>query len=362
VWLYTDHNNGTWRESCIQLCDHPVMVPPPLPRARWGAGLAQDRNGKMVLFGGCTTDTTACPSNVGSTGLGVTAETWLHDNATGLWTLARPEHSPPARLGAAMIRIPATGDVLLYGGQSQNGTLLADTWIWNGTDWIQRFAAALPGPLVWPGLAHDSTNRIVMFGGCSAQVGGGCTTLSNRTYRWDSSTNTWGLPCSGGICPGAPSGRLVGSQMARDRSGKVVLVGGWDGSVYRNDVYTWDGGTATWTSITTNTPPAGRSGGIAATVSHAGNFRILVTGGGNGGGLLSDAWLLSLTGSNTGLWIPFSCIPAANPCSPPPRHAPAFAMTTSDYRAWIFGGLNSLSRALGDGWILEPACASAYCF
>ena len=84
----------------------------------------------------------------------------------------------------------------------------------------------------------------------------------------------------------APSARS-GCVMAYDPiSQKVVMFGGWDGSSYPNDTWTFDG--TNWTQVITATAPPGRAGGGAAYDS---TLQKVVLYGGFDHQYLNDTWL-----------------------------------------------------------------------
>ena len=66
-----------------------------------------------------------------------------------------PATSPRPRDGASMAYDPATGTMILFGGEANNVNL-SDTWSFNGTTWIRlSLAASLPLPVRLPGLRCD---------------------------------------------------------------------------------------------------------------------------------------------------------------------------------------------------------------
>jgi hypothetical protein len=74
--------------------------------------------------------------------------TWVASAPTGEWREEAPAHSPTPRSGAAMAYDPATGRVVLFGGETHgsSGSVPADdTWSWSSGDW-----AHLSGPLPPP--------------------------------------------------------------------------------------------------------------------------------------------------------------------------------------------------------------------
>lgn len=83
------------------------------------------------------------------------------------WTQMLPPSKPPGRRAPGMATDFARNEIIVFGGQTNEATRLADTWIWNGADWRQVFPLQLPdsyGKLVW-----DSTKqRVLMFVEASA--------------------------------------------------------------------------------------------------------------------------------------------------------------------------------------------------
>jgi hypothetical protein len=74
--------------------------------------------------------------------------------------------SPPARSEHAMAFDAARGVVVLFGGKAADGSLLGDTWEWDGNAWTERQTAHSPTPRA--GLAMASAPRpygVVAFGG-----------------------------------------------------------------------------------------------------------------------------------------------------------------------------------------------------
>jgi hypothetical protein len=61
--------------------------------------------------------------------------TWLWDGKG--WSLAHPTLTPPGRYAAAAAYDPLTGLVMLYGGDLGSGSVVADTWAWDGTTWAE---------------------------------------------------------------------------------------------------------------------------------------------------------------------------------------------------------------------------------
>jgi len=103
----------------------------------------------------------------------------------GAWTMLQPAHSPPPRnSGFALAGDPATGRAFLFGG-SANGALLADFWLWDGSDWQQLPGG--PSGRVDHGMCfRGDAQRLVLYGG--NDLAGAAI---NQTWEWDGAS--WSL-------------------------------------------------------------------------------------------------------------------------------------------------------------------------
>ena len=154
------------------------------PLARAAAAMASDpASGRIVLFGGEATDRA------------ILIDTWTFDGSS--WTLQHPSVSPPPREKAAMATDPTTGHVVLFGGSDANGVLLGDTWTWDGSNWAHQSPLTSPMPRRFPAMASDPAGRLVLFGGVQAD---------NASFLND----LWSLTPSLTIYPSSgPSGTVV---------------------------------------------------------------------------------------------------------------------------------------------------------
>ena len=75
------------------------------------------------------------------------------------------------RIGGAMAYDRTHGVIVLFGGINNNVGYYDDTWIFDGTDWIQQNPATVPTGRSDAVLAQDSTtDGLVMFGGQGSNV------------------------------------------------------------------------------------------------------------------------------------------------------------------------------------------------
>jgi hypothetical protein len=120
----------------------------------------------VLLFGGETL--------LGS----VLADTWLWNGTT--WTQQAPTTNPPARYKHRLAFDPVRGVVVMFGGlRPAVPAYFGDTWEWTGTDWLQRAPVHAPAPRYGPGFAFSPT------GGAVVLCGGYGGVPFNDTWRWD---------------------------------------------------------------------------------------------------------------------------------------------------------------------------------
>jgi hypothetical protein len=135
---------------------------------------------------------------------------------------------------AAMAYDPATGKVVLFGGNSGTN-FLNDTWSFDGTNWTLLNPASSPSPRSnMESVFDDITGNVVLFGGqyCPGPFYScGPLTYYNETWVWDGST--WSQP----TLTIAPSGRRDLQMDFDGGAGSVVVFGGYDGNAMVND--TW---------------------------------------------------------------------------------------------------------------------------
>ncbi len=122
------------------------------PTAVGAARIVGLRNGDLLLFGGY--DAAVTPLN----------ETWVLDGVTDVWSQVTTPASPTPRFDMAMGVMSSTDTVVIFGGDS-GGTLLGDTWEFDGVTWTQT---ATGGPPARAGGAlgfRPSTNDLTLIGG-----------------------------------------------------------------------------------------------------------------------------------------------------------------------------------------------------
>ncbi len=192
----------------------------------WTAMTYDSVRKQVVLFGGQGSNST------------LLGDTWTYDGKN--WTRMSPLSAPSPRFGTAMTFDSTRGVVVLFGGRTLDQRM-NDTWEWNGTTWTQRSATTAPLPRLWHSMAYDAQlGQTVLFGGDRDEPFGALGPI-NDTWLWDG-TN-WARDWTAG----AASPR-VGASMTYDSGhGQAVLFGGTDESnpgVYSSETWEYGQGNA----------------------------------------------------------------------------------------------------------------------
>jgi len=256
--------NGTgWTEQ------HPRSSPSP----RYGAQMAYDAtNRAVVLLGGI--------GNLSSSQIGDLGDTWIWNGAT--WTEEHPMVSPPPRHGSSLASDGASGQVVLFGGDSgvRAPVFLNDTWSWNGRTWDKRNPASSPLARANATMAYDDAARqLLLFGGSSGVALG-------DTWVWDGQSWTPRVPSL------SPSPRYAAAAEYSASDKKLVLFGGYGGysGSRLSETWAWDG--QTWLQLYPSKQPPAR---VYASLSRGPADGLLLFGGSGDArkgvhGELSDTW------------------------------------------------------------------------
>jgi hypothetical protein len=269
--------------------------------------------GRVVLFGG--------------TGTSTFGDTWEYDGAD--WTRVATAASPLARTAHAMTYDPTVGAVVLFGGAGTAGAgFLADTWLYDGTNWTDVTATLRPPARVGAALAFEPTlGRSLLFGG-------GTFSRLNDTWTFDAQTRTWTQ-----LQPNqSPSARNYHA-MAVDPTRGCTVFGGY-ATTPLDDTWVFLPTVPTWTRLTPNSSPSARS--RHAMVYDPG-FGCLLFGGA-APTPTDDTWTFS---GNTWTLLPAQL--------PPQRVWPSLCFDGRNGRLLLFGGHGAApSRPLfDDTWELD---------
>ena len=291
------------------------------PPARYQHAMVSGvQSGDITMFGGA----------IGFTQQG--SDTWLWNGSQ--WVDASAAVNPPARYTHAMASNTTDGVVALFAGRfgGVNPTVLSDFWLWNGTDW-QSISLPADGPLARFGhaMAHDSVNN-------SFVVFGGRDNTNRFSDTWMLQNNTWThLTPTTSASPEARS-----SPIAFDsQRGRFVMFGGLSENVL-GDTWEWDG--TRWLNVTPSdarkTPPPRHS---HALVYDSSRQKIILFGGFDRTRHFDDTW--EWDGRE---WI--RIIPPTG--NPPQRMGHAMAYDSVHQQMVVFGGFDG-RQFFADTWVLE---------
>lgn len=326
------------------------------PSGNYSPALTFDQTrGEALLFGGYTNT-------------GPRDDTWTWD---GGWTRRTPNNRPSLRASSGITYDPIRKRAILFGGSTSSGTLLSDTWVWDGVDWALQSPQHRPPPLTGARLVFDSVRgKVVLFGGSLS------TGYSSATWTWDGTDwkeeaiaglpmqiafgafdasrgftvafgvansfarETWILGGSGWTKVSAASSPFYGADMnlVYDANRAAVLAIGTDSTYSRTDTWMFNG--TTWTLL----PPSSSLPLVDAKyVFDSKRSQLLGISGyfRTGGGSSTDLWL----GDANGGWKrdPGTSVPPARNFIGMPGGPLGTAMT--------FGGDGTTPRS--DTWVLD---------
>jgi hypothetical protein len=278
----------------------------PHPSPRWRAIIGYDPERKGIVVSG------GFPDSVSRIPL---FDTWLWDGSN--WIQSSVFTAPSTRSAASFVDLPASSTSLLFGGNDgTSGSALGDTWLWDGLRWTTSTVSPAP-PARWDAsIVYDSKRSLaLLFGGRAAndQVRGDSWTWANS--KWTAVTGA------------QPPARHGANLVFDDTNARAVLFGGFDQSdapVATN--WKWSG--TTWSALTGPQPPVRGGAGLV----HDPKRRNVVLFGGRSGttadSVLGDTWLL-----DGDTWTQVDGTP-----SPPARVSMQMAFDPARENVVLFGG------------------------
>ncbi len=241
-------------------------------------------------------------------------ETWVFDPGNRTWTELHPVVSPTERGDEMFVYADREDSFVLFGGwfEFPNGTYrrLSDTWRFSlrtGT-WVERHPAQAPSPRSDSEVAYDpATDAALLVGGFDG------STYLGDIWSYSLTTQTWS-PHPSSV---QPSPRADGRMAYVPSQGRFILFGGNDYNGpnftfhHLSDTWSYDWNSNVWTVLPTGIAPPARDYPVLGEDLMA--HLILVSSGYGNRTILNDLWGLNLT---TDSWSDLT--PAL---SPPPRFA-----------------------------------------
>ncbi len=166
-------------------------------------------------------------------------DTWTWNGST--WTQQDTATAPEPRDTGSFAYDAATGTGILYGGYDGNIPAFTDTWSWNGSAWHRLHPTARPGRVsaAWQMTGDPATGQVMLFGGQRANH-----TNADATWAWNGTTWTQLSPAA------SPRGRGLGAMSYDSATQQIVMFGGQDADQdgYPASSWAWNG--TTWHRLT----------------------------------------------------------------------------------------------------------------
>ena len=279
-------------------------------------------------------------------------QTWVFDPTSHVWTPLDPPHAPIARADSAFVYDSVNGLFYLFGGWAEypNGTIyrLNDTWTYSlALDrWTEVSTTPSPSPRSDVAIAFDPrADAIVLFGGFSG------TTYLGDTWSFSPGAGRWTSVAPLSL---APSARADGRMTYDNLTDQFVLFGGNNYSGpnltfhHLNDTWSFRYGPSTWSPVAGSRSPVARDYAVQAFDPATG--WVLLFGGYGNRTILNDLW--AYNPSNESWW------PLTSPAPPPPRFAGTGGFAVANSTLVIVGGLGT-NGLLNDTWFFVVGAASS---
>jgi len=290
------------------------LHPEHTPGRRANSAVAYDPvRQKVVLFGGI--------SDWLGSGFLYEKDTWEWDGND--WIEMKPKTIPPARIGHMMTYDEKHGVVVMFGGQDKSGSyMLADTWVWDGKDWMQMSPDNYPSGRRGGQLFYDhQLGKVILSGGHYYASPDKIITPLNDTWEWDG--KNWQY-----VTSTLESLIITNPNVAYDPLRERTILFNY------NQVMTWADGQWNEMDVSTKTPT--RYGTWLAASLESGEM--LLFGGVENSVQLNDTWIW-----NGDIWKELH-----PDLSPSPRDAHVMFYDPTRHSFILYGGVNPY--ALDEMW------------
>lgn len=235
----------------------------------------------------------------------------------------------------------STQQNIIHGGWTGNQRT-NETYVMTGDEWVKADANLNfnPGYRESHTMIYDDKRKsIILFGGLNMKLEFGQFTKANQIAlgdTWEFNDSVWTK-----LHVKCPEPRWGHKMVYDESSGVIVLFGGYNGSVFFNDTWIWEGDIAEWSKITTENIPSARC-------NHAMTYdckrkKVLLFGGKTLSNVpLNDLW--EWNGNDWKLIIEHA--------RPKPRYEHGFIYDKKRNKSILFGGSNG-NEWFQDTWELS---------
>lgn len=250
----------------------------------------------------------------------------------------RQNHSGPSPRAHHAIEWDAgVGAAILFGGIDPNGRTLGDTWRWDGSGWTQLYPSASPTPRSRHTMVYDpGASRIVLFGGKDSN-----NFALQDTWAWSSGEWQQVIPSCDPCSPPCPAPRYSHAAAYMPARGSVIIQGGYNLSGTLSDA--WELYGASWAQLADPCTPGARWEHALVLEPYSGD--LFLYGGINDANAPLDDYIWY----NGSQWS----TPVAAPI--PARHGHGLVGNASTNEVILYGGITA-TGAVDDVYILtHPA-------
>jgi N-acetylneuraminic acid mutarotase len=264
------------------------------------------------------------------------------------WTELGPWRALPAGRDSQSVAYDSSkGLMMMFGGRNSAGLLYDDTWAYDPTanSWAElNPSGTAPPPRAGASMAYDpAAKRLILFGGHDGEV------FRNDTWAYDPAGNIWTeIKPSGTLPPERTAHAMAYDPVTR----RMIMFGGEyaqgsEGeSLGLNDTWAYDPASNTWTELRPSgtLPPARASYAMAYDSSEG---LMIVFGGTHIPHDFNDTWAYDPTANSWTELKPSGTLPEG-------RNGLSMAYDSSSDRVVMFGGFSGGTSGarglLGDTW------------
>ncbi|MCK4445152.1 MAG: hypothetical protein KAW09_11450, partial [Thermoplasmata archaeon] len=266
-------------------------------------------------------------------------EAFLQLNRTGEWSNVDPANPPPPRMGHSMVFDESANATVLFGGRNET-THFGDTWLYfsGNNTWLEVTPSGSPTPREGHAMAYDSKNGLtIMFGGYD-----GSNYLS-ETWTYSASGNVW-MSLNPASQPPPRAWTAMSYDMEKDC---VILFGGQEQFQQAGDTWEYELSGNEWTPLFPFSSPRERHGHSMVYDDSLGVH--ILTGGFVRGHVWSDTWTFNSTST---IWEN-----KLFGSTPMPRANHSLVYKSVDETVHMFGGYGNSTTNDGDDRLIPLPCA-----
>ncbi len=245
---------------------------------------------------------------------------------------------PPGRRNADAVYDAQGHRMIVFGGETSAGRV-NDIWAFdfasNSWENLTPLSGVSPAPRRTPNMIYDNANhQVIMWSGLG-------TAFYNDIWRFDISDNEWTAYDPAGPLPEIRYGAV---SVLDPAAGHLVTFGGFTDQGRFQDTWAFDINNPQWNEIT---PSQGSPGErcLHTAVYDTLHHRMIMYGGLNNAGRLSDIWALDLTQHTWEELTPAS--------TPPGRYFTVAVYDAGNHRVLIFSGNADGASSTNDLWAFD---------